>query len=101
LSHPVRGTASAEEISAQIDVLSARSGWMRRRELFFLLGGAAMVWPLALAAQQKTMNVIGYLGNMPPGPVDPPMVAFRQALIGTGYVEGKNVAIEYRWVEGH
>jgi putative tryptophan/tyrosine transport system substrate-binding protein len=69
---------------------------MRRRELMLLLGG-----PLATArAQQKTMPVIGFLGVSSPGPTAPYVVAFRQGLSETGYVEGQNVAIEYRLAEG-
>jgi ABC-type uncharacterized transport system substrate-binding protein len=72
---------------------------MRRRELMLLLGG-----PLATArtlrAQQKTMPVIGFLGVSSLGPTAPYVVAFRQGLSETGYVEGQNVAIEYRLAEG-
>jgi ABC-type uncharacterized transport system substrate-binding protein len=73
---------------------------MRRRELMFLLGGA-ITWPRALRAQQKAMPVIGYLSSMPPGPAAPLVAAFRQGLGETGYVEGRNVAFEYRFAEGH
>src|ERR1700730_14362246 len=72
---------------------------MRRRELMLLLGGA-MTAARALCAQQKAMPVIGYLGVAAPGPYDPRMAAFHQGLSETGYVEGQNVAIEYRWAEG-
>jgi putative ABC transport system substrate-binding protein len=54
-----------------------------------------------LHAQQKAMPVIGYLGNISPGVSAPGLVGFRQGLSETGYIEGQNVAIEYRWVEGH
>ncbi len=72
---------------------------MRRRELMLLLGGM-MTTARALCAQQKAMPVIGYLGNISPGVSAPSLAGFRQGLSETGYVEGQNVAIEYRWAEG-
>ncbi len=72
---------------------------MRRRELILLFGGA-MTASRALRAQQKTMPVIGYLNGTSPGPAAPFVATFRQGLSETGYVEGQNVAIEYRWAEG-
>ena len=70
---------------------------MRRRELLLLVGGA-VIGPRALRAQQKAMPVVGYLGASSPGAQ--PVAAFRQGLSETGYVEGKNLAIEFRWAEG-
>jgi ABC-type uncharacterized transport system substrate-binding protein len=72
---------------------------MRRRELMLLLGGA-MTAARPLRAQQKAMPLIGYLGGGSPGPSAPFVAAFRQGLSETGYIEGQNVAIEYRWAEG-
>ena len=72
---------------------------MRRRELMFLLGGS-MTAARALRARQKAMPVIGYLGGASPGPFAPFVDAFRQGLSETGFVEGQNLTIEYRWAEG-
>jgi ABC-type uncharacterized transport system substrate-binding protein len=72
---------------------------VRRREVIALLGGAAVSWPFAAWAQQAAIPVIGYLSSASPDRDAGRLRAFRQGLSETGFIEGRNIAIEYRWAE--
>src|SRR5947209_6401967 len=85
----------------KVDAAFAPGVQLRRRELITLLAGAVAVWPRVARAQQTMTPVIGYLGSQSAEQWAGRVRAFRQGLAETGYVEGRNVAIEYRWAEGH
>jgi putative tryptophan/tyrosine transport system substrate-binding protein len=76
-------------------------GYVRRRDFIKVVAGSTVVWPLAARAQQSAMPVIGFLNSASPEAWAYLVTAFRQGLKEAGYVENQNVAIDYRWAEGH
>ena len=74
---------------------------MRRRQFISVLGGAVVMWPLPVAAQQPQLPLIGYLHGGSSEPRAPMIAAFRQGLAEAGWVDGQNVAIAFQWAEGH
>jgi putative tryptophan/tyrosine transport system substrate-binding protein len=74
---------------------------MRRREFITFIGGAAAVWPVAVRAQQPALPVIGFLSGASLQTMRDYVTVFQRSLAETGFTEGRDVAIEYRWAEGH
>jgi putative ABC transport system substrate-binding protein len=73
---------------------------MQRRRFISLLGGAAVAWPFLARAQQSTMPVVGFVNLASAKAYAPQLSAFLKGLSETGYVDGRNVAIDYHWAEG-
>jgi len=74
---------------------------MRRRDFITLVGGTAATWPLTVYAQRAAMPVIGFLSSRSPGESAGVVAGFRKGLSETGFVEGENAGIAFRWAEGH
>ena len=73
---------------------------MKRRAFITLLGGAAVAWPMAARAQQPSMPLVGLLSSLARGDLGLVVPGFLQGLNEAGFIEGRNIAIEYRWAEG-
>ena len=80
---------------------SSRGAGMNRRDFLSLVGGAAAIWPGAARAQAPATPVVGFLHTGSPDQFTLRLAAYRQGLKETGYVEGQNLAIEFRWADGH
>jgi putative tryptophan/tyrosine transport system substrate-binding protein len=74
---------------------------VRRRDLIAVLGTTAVLWPGSASAQQKPKPVIGFLGVADPGGFAASVASFHKGLREAGYIEGENLAVEYRWADGH
>jgi putative tryptophan/tyrosine transport system substrate-binding protein len=76
------------------------ASYIERRKFLATLGGAAVAWPLAARAQQRALPVVGFLSTRSPAESADHVAAFHRGLASSGYVEGQNIAVEYRWADG-